>query len=114
MNINNKKNKLNIDLNKLIIKNQYVRFTLVSATNINNKKIMDIAIALSHIAAGTTCIGMGLAGIGIGMVFSSVMKGISRNPSVESALLKNALIGCALIESMGLFSLIIALLILFQ
>ncbi|ODQ68862.1 hypothetical protein LIPSTDRAFT_40904, partial [Lipomyces starkeyi NRRL Y-11557] len=43
------------------------------------------------------------AGIGIGIVFSSLISGVSRNPSVRGQLFQYAILGFALSEATGLF-----------
>lgn len=65
------------------------------------------------IGAGLAAIGMIGSGIGIGNIFSSLMNGISRNPSTEKSLLTKAFIGAAFAEAIAIFALVIALIILF-
>lgn len=52
-------------------------------------------------------------GIGLGMLFSSVINAIGRNPSVEGSVKGASLLYFAFIEAVALFALVIALLILF-
>jgi F-type H+-transporting ATPase subunit c len=66
------------------------------------------------------CVGAGLAtislagsGVGIGVVFGSLMVSVSRNPDVESQLFVYAILGFALTESIALFGLMMAFLILY-
>ena len=61
-------------------------------------------VAAKYIGAGIACIGMGGAGIGVGHIFGNFLSG---------AQFTNALIGAALAEGLGIFSLVIALLLLF-
>jgi F-type H+-transporting ATPase subunit c len=65
------------------------------------------------IGAGLASIALGGAALGIGIVFASLVLGVSRNPSIRSELFNNAILGFALVEAMGLFSLMIALIILY-
>ncbi|RZI47520.1 F0F1 ATP synthase subunit C [Rickettsiales endosymbiont of Peranema trichophorum] len=68
---------------------------------------------LKYIGVGLTAIGMLGAAIGVGNIFSSLINGLARNPSVEPALMRSAYIGAGLSEAMGLFSFVIALILLF-
>lgn len=68
---------------------------------------------LKYIGAGLTSIGMLGAAIGVGNIFSALLNAIARNPSAERKLIIQALIGAGLAEAMGLFSFLIALLLLF-
>ena len=71
------------------------------------------AEAAKYIGAGIACLGMGGAGIGLGNIFGSYLSGALRNPSAAPAQFTNALIGAALAEGLGIFSLVVALLLLF-
>lgn len=57
------------------------------------------------IGAGLATIGVVGAGAGIGIVFSGLLLGLSRNPSKEAKLMQIALLGFALTEAMGLLAL---------
>lgn len=65
------------------------------------------------IGSGLATIGLIGSGIGIGVVFGSLIIGISRNPSIKEELMKVAILGFALTESIALFALMMAFLILF-
>jgi len=65
------------------------------------------------IGAGLSTFGLAGAGIGIGLIFSSLLFGISRNPTIREELYKSAILGFALTEAIALFALMIAFLILF-
>lgn len=65
------------------------------------------------IGAGLASIALGGAALGIGIVFASLVIGVSRNPSIRGELFNNAILGFALVEAMGQFSLMIALIILY-
>lgn len=65
------------------------------------------------IGAGLATIGVSGSGVGIGIVFGSLINAVSRNPSLTQELFKYAILGFALTESVLLFALLIAFLILF-
>ncbi len=77
-----------------------------------NIKIMLLQSA-KFLGAGLATIGLAGAGIGIGSIFSSLVLGISRNPSLQQELTKTAILGFALTEAIALFCLMMAFLILF-
>jgi F-type H+-transporting ATPase subunit c len=66
------------------------------------------------IGAGLATIGLTGAGVGVGLVFSSLIQGTSRNPSLKQQLFAFAILGFALTEALGLFALIVAFLILYS
>lgn len=65
------------------------------------------------IGAGLSTISLGLAGIGVGLIFASYISGVSRNPNLKSELFGITILGFAITEAMGLFSLMIGFLLLF-
>lgn len=65
-----------------------------------------------YIGAGLATIGVVGAGIGIGLVFSSLISAVSRNPYKEDRLIQLTLSGFALTEAMGLLAIMMASLIL--
>jgi F-type H+-transporting ATPase subunit c len=71
------------------------------------------AEGLKYVGVGLSSLAMLGAAIGVGNVFAALINGISRNPSTEQKLMKNAFIGAGLSEAMGLFGFLIALLLLF-
>jgi F-type H+-transporting ATPase subunit c len=73
---------------------------------------MDVEAA-SMLGAGIACLGMGLAAIGVGSIFGNYLAGSLRNPSAAGGQFANALIGAALAEGLGIFSLLVAILLLF-
>lgn len=64
--------------------------------------------------AGLATIGLAGAGIGVGVVFGSLVIALGRNPSEEARLFKYAMLGFALTEAVGLLALMMAFLILFS
>jgi len=69
--------------------------------------------AAQKIGAGLSTFGLAGAGIGIGLIFASLIMGISRNPHLKDDLFRFAILGFALTEAIALFALMIAFLILF-
>ena len=80
---------------------------------------MDIASAIAilgkAIGAGL-CMGIGAIGpaIGEGNAVSKALDGMARQPESTSSLRSNMIVGCAVTETTGIYSLIIAFLILFM
>lgn len=58
-------------------------------------------MAAKLIGAGLACIALGGAAIGIGILFGSLITGVSRNPALRKELFNNAILGFALTEAMG-------------
>lgn len=73
----------------------------------------DIEAAAKFIGAGAATVGMAGSGAGIGTVFGSLIIGYARNPSLKQQLFTYAILGFGLSEALGLFSLMVAFLILF-
>lgn len=73
---------------------------------------MDPAAA-KLIGAGIACIGMGGAGIGVGHIFGNYLAGALRNPSAAPGQMANLFVGIAFAEALGIFSFLIALLLMF-
>lgn len=71
---------------------------------------MEVA-ASKLIGMGLATLGMIGAAIGVGLVFSSLIAGIARNPSTEGKLTKYAFIGAAFAEFMGLLAFVVAIMI---
>ena len=69
--------------------------------------------ALKFIGVGLTALGFVGAALGLGNIFTAAINSIARNPSAEPKVSKYVFIGAGFAESMGLFSLVIALIILF-
>ena len=70
-------------------------------------------IAAKYIGAGIACIGMGGAGVGVGTIFGNYLAAALRNPSAAQGQFGNLIFGFAVTEALGIFSLLIALLLLF-
>jgi len=70
-------------------------------------------IAAKYIGAGIACIGMGGAALGVGTIFGSYLAAALRNPSASHGQFGNLIFGFAITEALGIFSLLVALLLLF-
>lgn len=68
---------------------------------------------LKYVAAGLACFGMIGAAIGVGHIFAALVSGVARNPSAEPQLFKNAIIGAAMSEALGIFSFLAVIILLF-
>ena len=70
--------------------------------------------AACAIGAGL-CMGIGAIGpaIGEGNALSKALEGMARQPEVAGTLRTNMILGCAITETTGIYSLLIAFLILF-
>jgi F-type H+-transporting ATPase subunit c len=66
-----------------------------------------------RIGAGLSTFGLAGAGVGIGLVFASLIAGISKNPTLKEELFRAAILGFALAEAIALFSLMMGFLVLF-
>lgn len=73
-----------------------------------------IIIAAKAIGAGI-CMGVGAIGpaIGEGHAVGKALEGMARQPESASNLRTNMILGCAITETTGIYSLVVALLILF-
>ena len=73
-----------------------------------------IIIAAKAIGAGI-CMGVGAIGpaLGEGNAVGKALEGMARQPEAASDLRTNMILGCAITETTGIYSLVIALLILF-
>jgi F-type H+-transporting ATPase subunit c len=69
--------------------------------------------AAQKLGAGLSTFGLAGAGVGIGVIFGSLIIGTSRNPSLKEEMFRYAILGFALTEAIALFALMIAFLILF-
>ncbi len=70
-------------------------------------------IAAKYIGAGIACLGMGLAALGLGTMFGNFLSGALRNPSASEGQFTNLLLGFALTEALGIFTFLIAIILLF-
>ena len=70
-------------------------------------------VAAKYLGAGIAAIGMGTAAIGVGHIFGNYLSAAIRNPSAAQGQFGNLIFGFAIAEALGIFSLLIALLLLF-
>lgn len=73
-----------------------------------------IVEGLKMLGAGL-CMGLGAIGpaIGEGNAVGKALEGMARNPETSGNLRTNMILGCAITETTGIYSLVVALLILF-
>lgn len=69
--------------------------------------------AAQKIGAGLATFGLTGAGLGIGVIFASLIASTARNPGLKNDLFRTAILGFALTEAIALFALMFAFLILF-
>jgi F-type H+-transporting ATPase subunit c len=67
----------------------------------------------AYIGAGLACLGMGGAGIGVGHVAGNYLAGALRNPAAAPSQTAFLFIGIAFAEALGIFSFLVALLLMF-
>ena len=70
-------------------------------------------VAFKYLGAGLACIGMGLAAMGVGNIFGNFLSGALRNPAAAPGQFSNLIFGFAVTEALGIFSLVIAFLLLY-
>ncbi len=75
---------------------------------------MELAKGLIAIGAGL-CMGIGAIGpaIGEGNAVGKALEGMARQPDAAGTLRTNMILGCAITETTGIYSLIVALLLIF-
>lgn len=66
------------------------------------------------VGAGLATIGLVGAGMGVGVVFGSLVLAVARNPNHKDELFRYAILGFALTEAVGLLALMMSFLILFR
>ena len=66
-----------------------------------------------YIGAGIACLGMAGVGIGLGNMFGNFLSGALRNPTAADGQFGRLVFGFAVTEALGIFSLLIALLLIF-
>ncbi|HWV20308.1 MAG TPA: F0F1 ATP synthase subunit C [Devosia sp.] len=71
------------------------------------------AEAAKFIGAGIACFGMAGAAIGVANIFGNFLTGALRNPSAAPSQFSNLIFGFAVTEALGIFSFLVALILLF-
>lgn len=81
----------------------------------NNMITGDIVEAAKAVGAAL-CMGVGAIGpaIGEGNAVGKALEAMARQPEMASALRTNMILGCAITETTGIYSLVVALLLLFM
>lgn len=73
----------------------------------------ELALMGKYIGAGLAAFGLGGAGIGVGNIVGNFLAGALRNPSAAPGQTANLFVGIAFAEALGIFSFLIALLLMF-
>ena len=73
----------------------------------------NITEGLRYVGAGLATLGMIGAAIGVGNIFGSFLDAAMRNPSAAPGQMANLFVGIAFAEALGIFSFLIALLLMF-
>ena len=68
---------------------------------------------IASVGAGLAAIGSGLAALGVGNVAGNYLAGALRNPTAAASQTANLFIGLAFAEALGIFSFLVALLLMF-
>ena len=71
------------------------------------------AEAAKFIGAGLACFGMAGTALGLGNIFGNYLAGALRNPAAAASQFSNLIFGFAVTEALGIFSLVIAFLLLY-
>jgi F-type H+-transporting ATPase subunit c len=74
---------------------------------------MDPVIGMKALAAAIAIFSSGCSSIGEGLLVSKAIDGMSRNPEMYSKLRSSMIIGAALVETCGIYALLVAILIIF-
>src|SRR3989338_2832734 len=104
-------------LNKFLLITSFVWFSTTTTNNLNCSfhyyNFSMFLLAAKLIGAGLATISLAGSGVGIGVVFGSLLVSLSRNPSLDKQLFSYAILGFALTEAIALFGLMITFIILF-
>ena len=91
-----------------------------SSANLVSVDVFDVISLCNYMLASAKIIGAGLAtiglagaGVGVGIVFASLIISTARNPSLRPQLFSYAVLGFALTEALALFALMMAFLLLY-
>src|ERR1700747_3738265 len=84
-----------------------------SLKHLSHRSFLMDPTAGEDIGAGIPCIGVGGAGVGVGIIFGNYLAAAIRTPSAAAGQFANLIFGFAITEALGIFSLLIALLLLF-
>ena len=70
-------------------------------------------LSIKYLAVSILGIVLAFSAFSVSMIFTSAIKGISRNPESEQKISKYIYVGAGLCEAMGLFALVIMFILLF-
>ena len=70
-------------------------------------------LGLRAIAAGIAILSAGCSSIGEGLLVAKAIEGMARNPEMYGKLRSSMIIGAALVETCGIYALLISILIIF-
>ena len=91
--------------------------TALAVAQLTNDGTAAAAVASSrgyaYLGAGLAAIGMGATALGLGQIFGNYLSGALRNPSAADGQFGRLIFGFAVTEALGIFSLLVALLLLF-
>lgn len=79
----------------------------------NRNTAIMISKAGKSVGAGAACSGLIGAGVGIGLVFASLVRSYAYNPKLKNEMFTYAILGFALSEAIGLLSLMMSCIILY-
>lgn len=70
-------------------------------------------VGLIAIASALTMLSAGCSSIGEGYLVGKAVEGMARNPEMYGKLRSSMIIGCALVETCGIYALLISILLIF-
>lgn len=73
----------------------------------------DLALMGKYIGAGLAAFGLAGAGLGVGNIAGKYLEGALRNPAAAASQTATLFVGIAFAEALGIFSFLIALLLMF-
>ena len=73
----------------------------------------DVVTMAAYIGAGLACMGMGLAAIGVGTIVGQFLNAALSMPHRSQEQNANMFVGIAFAEALGIFSFLVALLLMF-
>lgn len=71
------------------------------------------AAGMLYIGVGIILIGMSMSSIAEGLVCSSALKGMARNPEASKTLRSSMILGVSLCETVAIYGLVLAILLIF-
>jgi F-type H+-transporting ATPase subunit c len=75
---------------------------------------LDMITCAKVLGAAIATVGVAGSGIGIGVIFGGFFIAVSKHPNIEKSILPYVILGFALSESMAIFSLMMAFLLLYS